>query len=85
MASGDRREYDPKVRITSDIDAPKQLMISQCYLCPGNLRAKGDRNPNYTDTFIFENDYSTVRMDEGEYDANMCKKGVSSQPHSAFA
>ncbi len=31
-----------------------------CYLCPGNLRANGDRNPDYDSTFVFVNDYSAV-------------------------
>lgn len=44
----------------------------QCYLCPGNERAGGVRNPPYTETFVFDNDFaalmpSTVpgEMDEG--------------------
>jgi UDPglucose--hexose-1-phosphate uridylyltransferase len=34
-----------------------------CYLCPGNLRANGDVNPEYTDTFVFTNDFSALRAD----------------------
>jgi UDPglucose--hexose-1-phosphate uridylyltransferase len=30
----------------------------QCYMCPGNKRASGKHNPNYTGTFVFENDYA---------------------------
>ena len=33
---------------------------SSCYLCPGNIRANGTRNPSYTDTFIFDNDYGAL-------------------------
>ena len=33
----------------------------QCYLCPGNARAGGHRNPQYTSTFVFENDYAALR------------------------
>lgn len=29
-----------------------------CYLCPGNPRAGGARNPHYTGTFVFDNDFS---------------------------
>lgn len=32
----------------------------QCYLCPGNLRAGGIRNPSYTGTFVFDNDYPAL-------------------------
>ncbi|MBV72415.1 MAG: galactose-1-phosphate uridylyltransferase [Myxococcales bacterium] len=31
-----------------------------CYLCPGNLRASGQRNPNYTGPFVFENDFRAL-------------------------
>ena len=31
-----------------------------CYLCPGNLRANGDRNPQYESTFVFTNDFSAL-------------------------
>jgi len=37
-----------------------------CYMCPGNLRASGVRNPNYTSTFVFENDFPALRMDAPE-------------------
>lgn len=31
-----------------------------CYLCPGNERAGGLRNPNYTSTFVFNNDFAAL-------------------------
>ncbi len=31
-----------------------------CYLCPGNRRAGGRRNPKYTDTFVFDNDFAAL-------------------------
>ena len=34
-----------------------------CYLCPGNERAGGDRNPKYASTFLFENDFSALLPD----------------------
>ena len=34
-----------------------------CYLCPGNARAGGARNPPYTSTFVFDNDYAALRPD----------------------
>lgn len=33
----------------------------KCYLCPGNARAGGVRNPAYADTFVFENDFSALK------------------------
>jgi UDPglucose--hexose-1-phosphate uridylyltransferase len=34
-----------------------------CYLCPGNARAGGKRNPAYTSTFVFENDFPALMPD----------------------
>ncbi|MGA2514021.1 MAG: UDP-glucose--hexose-1-phosphate uridylyltransferase [Candidatus Limnocylindrales bacterium] len=34
-----------------------------CYLCPGNLRANGERNPKYESTFVFTNDFAALRPD----------------------
>jgi UDPglucose--hexose-1-phosphate uridylyltransferase len=31
-----------------------------CYLCPGNERAGGLKNPEYTNTYVFTNDYSAL-------------------------
>jgi len=31
-----------------------------CYLCPGNSRAGGARNPAYTGTFVFDNDFAAL-------------------------
>ena len=31
-----------------------------CYLCPGNERAGGVRNPAYTGTFVFDNDFAAL-------------------------
>jgi UDPglucose--hexose-1-phosphate uridylyltransferase len=32
----------------------------ECYLCPGNERAGGVRNPNYDTTFVFQNDFPAL-------------------------
>jgi len=34
-----------------------------CYLCPGNLRANGERNPRYAATFAFDNDFAALLPD----------------------
>lgn len=35
----------------------------QCYLCPGNERAGGQRNPDYGGTFAFTNDFAALDPD----------------------
>jgi UDPglucose--hexose-1-phosphate uridylyltransferase len=32
----------------------------ECYLCPGNMRAGGIRNPDYKSTFVFDNDFASL-------------------------
>jgi len=52
-----------------------------CYLCAGNVRANGKKNPNYKDTFVFTNDFSSLLPDVihgGELDEGLLKaKNVS--------
>lgn len=37
-----------------------------CYLCPGNARAGGAKNPEYGGTFVFDNDYAALLPDVHE-------------------
>jgi UDPglucose--hexose-1-phosphate uridylyltransferase len=47
--------------------APQQVAYDPtCYLCPGNSRAGGARNPAYTNTFVFDNDYAALLPDVPE-------------------
>ena len=41
-----------------------------CYLCPGNTRAGGAKNPDYTETFVFINDFSALLPDIKEEEIN---------------
>lgn len=41
-----------------------------CYLCPGNSRAGGIQNPDYSDTFVFVNDYSALLPESPKDDLN---------------
>ncbi len=34
-----------------------------CYLCPGNVRASGERNPTYSQTYVFANDFPALVED----------------------
>lgn len=35
----------------------------KCYLCPTNSRMGSDKNPDYKDTFVFQNDFSALLPD----------------------
>jgi UDPglucose--hexose-1-phosphate uridylyltransferase len=34
-----------------------------CFLCPGNQRSSGARNPDYSSTFVFPNDFPSLLQD----------------------
>ncbi len=41
---------------------------STCYLCSGNMRSNGIQNDNYTDCFVFENDFSALLKEEVSFE-----------------
>jgi UDPglucose--hexose-1-phosphate uridylyltransferase len=40
---------------------PEPAYDPSCYLCPGNARAGGTRNPAYAGTFVFDNDFAALK------------------------
>jgi UDPglucose--hexose-1-phosphate uridylyltransferase len=44
-------------------EKPQPEYDPDCYLCPGNARAGGVRNPRYTSTFVFDNDFAALKPD----------------------
>jgi len=51
-------------------DTPQQAETiaydPNCYLCPGNERAGGAKNPNYTGTYSFTNDFAALLQSKDE-------------------
>lgn len=47
-------------QVEETANPPSEQYDPDCYLCPANLRAGGVRNPDYTDTFVFDNDYPAL-------------------------
>lgn len=41
-------------------DAKRPEYDESCYLCPGNSRAGGQKNPEFSGTFVFTNDFSAL-------------------------
>jgi UDPglucose--hexose-1-phosphate uridylyltransferase len=44
-------------------DGEVAAYMPDCYLCPGNTRSNGERNPDYKKTFVFDNDHPCVAPD----------------------
>jgi UDPglucose--hexose-1-phosphate uridylyltransferase len=47
-----------------------------CYLCPGNERAGGFRNPKYDSTFIFDNDFAALKKEASEFHFDLGGRGL---------
>lgn len=56
-----QRPWQGQVEDMPVADAP--IYDPKCYLCPGNTRAGGMRNPIYTETFVFDNDFAALLPD----------------------
>jgi UDPglucose--hexose-1-phosphate uridylyltransferase len=56
-----RRPWQGRREDGASADRPAH--VPGCYLCPGNLRAGGAVNPNYTEPFVFTNDFAALLPD----------------------
>ncbi|MCS6863305.1 MAG: galactose-1-phosphate uridylyltransferase, partial [Abditibacteriales bacterium] len=56
------RQTRPWQGATEKFTADAPPYDPDCYLCPGNVRISGQRNPNYEDVFVFDNDHPVVGM-----------------------
>ncbi len=36
---------------------------AECFLCPSNTRISGDKNPDYSGTYVFTNDFAALMKD----------------------
>jgi UDPglucose--hexose-1-phosphate uridylyltransferase len=83
-----KRPWQGQLEKTSSASLPEY--DPNCYLCPGNERAGGIKNPVYTGTFVFENDFAALLpFDEGqalkagvpnEYTISQPSKLLTAQP-----
>lgn len=55
---------------------PEPEYDPNCYLCPGNARAGGVRNPKYETTFVFENDFAALKPNTAADRLDIEKKGL---------
>lgn len=66
---------------------------ASCYLCSGNTRANGEKNPDYKDVFVFTNDFAALQKDsesfsihdgllKAESEQGICKVICFSPDHS---
>lgn len=58
------RPWQGQVEPTSP--GPEPAYDPGCYLCPGNARANGTRNPAYSGPFVFANDFAALTPEAEE-------------------
>ena len=63
LVSADRTSRPWRGREESPPPVDMPAYDASCYLCPGNVRANGDLNPQYDSTFVFTNDFAALRPD----------------------
>lgn len=56
-----KRPWQGQVEKTPQSERPSY--DEKCYLCPGNERAGGLNNPQYEQTYVFDNDFAALRND----------------------
>jgi UDPglucose--hexose-1-phosphate uridylyltransferase len=63
LVSAGRTQRPWQGRTEGQVDADPPRSDPTCYLCPGNRRANGERNPDYDATFVFTNDFAALSPD----------------------
>ena len=61
LVSPHRMERPWQGQIEATLRETSVAYDAHCYLCPGNARAGGARNPAYTGTFVFDNDFAALK------------------------
>jgi UDPglucose--hexose-1-phosphate uridylyltransferase len=56
-----------------------------CYLCPGNVRANGMVNPDYENSFVFENDFAALKQEEIAFEENSSETFFRAKPERGIS
>ena len=62
-AGRNARPWQGRIEVPEPAQPPEY--DATCYLCPGNERAHGVRNPRYASTFAFDNDFPALAPEPG--------------------
>ncbi|MFT5641370.1 MAG: UDPglucose--hexose-1-phosphate uridylyltransferase [Cyclobacteriaceae bacterium] len=68
-----KRPWQGKTEDLPKVDRP--AYDPSCFLCPGNERSAGQRNPDYEQTYVFQNDFAALVPNQisEEYNAGLLK------------
>jgi UDPglucose--hexose-1-phosphate uridylyltransferase len=83
LVSPQRTERPWRGKEEQAAEPPDVAYDPECYLCPGNARAGGARNLQYTSTFVFDNDFAALRPEPQPDEFNnsglllaQCERGI---------
>src|SRR5215467_4396743 len=82
LVSPHRTERPWQGREEKPLEIPCVSYDPDCYLCPGNARAGGARNPVYTSTFAFDNDFPALVPAPSEAGGGSAEDLFVAQPES---
>lgn len=57
----------------------------ECYLCPGNVRANGVKNPDYSDSYVFENDFAAMKQEEIAFEEDQNTSFFKAKPERGIS
>ena len=57
----------------------------ECYLCAGNVRMNGEKNPDYKGSFVFENDFAALKQEPIDFDGNEEGSFFKAQPERGIS
>jgi UDPglucose--hexose-1-phosphate uridylyltransferase len=63
LVSPHRMKRPWRGQVEKAVPEQRPIYDPSCYLCPGNLRAGGLRNPPYDSTYVFTNDFAALLPD----------------------
>jgi UDPglucose--hexose-1-phosphate uridylyltransferase len=66
VVAGHRQHRPWQGKLQGQRAQAKPSYVADCYLCPGNARVHGVRNPSYASVFAFDNDHPCVASDAPE-------------------
>ena len=63
-----KRPWQGQVETVDEDERPSY--DKTCFLCSGNTRINGEVNDNYTNTYVFTNDFAALKTDTPEVESN---------------
>lgn len=71
-----KRPWQGQQEKTNEEQRPKY--DASCYLCPTNTRANGEKNPDYTEPYVFTNDFAALHDEQVHFSEQITDNSTES-------